>query len=140
MVCRLESALVIVVDSSALIAILRWEPEAEPFARAISAAEGSLLSAVSLLETSMVLAGRVDGDAAWLGLDALITRAAMVVVPHDAELAAAAREAFLRYGKGRHRAGLNLGDCASYALAKVRRLPLLFKGDDFSKTDLIAAL
>jgi ribonuclease VapC len=72
-------------------------------------------------------------------LDELIDRAAMQVVAQDAELAEAARSAFLRFGKGRHPAALNLGDCASYALAKARSLSLLFKGDDFSKTDLVAA-
>jgi ribonuclease VapC len=130
---------VIVVDSSALIAILRREPEADDFLRVIATADGCLLSSVSLLETSMVLAGR-NGDAtSWAELDALIARAGMQVVAQYAALAGAAREAFLRYGKGRHPAGLNLGDCASYALAKARDLPLLFKGEDFPKTDLAAA-
>ena len=63
----------------------------------------------------------------------------MQIIPHDAALATIAREAFLRFGKGRHRAALNFGDCASYALAKARDLPLLFKGGDFSETDLAAA-
>ncbi len=129
----------IVVDSSALIALLRREPEADGFLRVIAAAEGCLLSSVSLLETSMVLAGRGGDATAWAELDALITRAGMQVVAQDTTLAEAARGAFLRYGKGRHPAALNLGDCASYALAKVRGLPLLFKGEDFPKTDLIAA-
>lgn len=130
----------IAVDSSALIAILRREPEADSFLRVIAGADRCLLSAVSLLETSMVLAGRIGDAAAWAGLDALIARAAMQVVAQDAELAEEARGAFLRYGKGRHPAGLNLGDCASYALAKARSLPLLFKGNDFPKTDLMAAI
>ena len=129
----------IVVDSSALIAILRREPEADDFLRVIAEAQGCLLSSVSLLETSLVLAGRTGDATAWADLDALIARAAMQVAPHDAGLAEQGRGAFLRYGKGRHPAGLNLGDCASYALAKARNLPLLFKGDDFSKTDLLAA-
>ena len=129
----------IVVDSSALVAILRREPEADRFLRLIIGAAECLLSAVSLLEISMVLLGR-NGDAiAWEGLDALIARVPIEIVPHDAALAAAARTAFLRYGKGRHPAALNLGDCASYALARSRMLPLLFKGDDFAATDLIAA-
>jgi len=122
---------VIVVDSSALIAILRREPQADGFLRIIAAADGCLLSSVSLLEASMVLAGRSG--------DALVARAAMQVVAQDAALVEAARDAFLRYGKGRHPASLNLGDCASYAVAKARNLPLLFKGDDFAKTDLPAA-
>jgi ribonuclease VapC len=130
---------VIVVDSSALIAILRREPEADVFLYIIAVAEGCLLSAVSWLETSMVLAGRSGDAMSWTELDALIARAGIEVVAHDAELAEAARTAFLRYGRGRHPAALNLGDCASYALAKRHDLPLLFKGDDFSRTDLRAA-
>ena len=129
----------IVVDSSALIAILRREPEADSFLHAIVSADQCFLSSVSLLETSMVLAGRAGDATSWRDLDALIMRAGMQVVAQDVGLAEAAREAFLRYGKGRHPAALNLGDCASYALAKKRDLALLFKGKDFSKTDLISA-
>lgn len=129
----------IVIDSSALIAILRREPEADGFLRTIAQAEGCLLSSVSLLETSMVLAGRTGDATLWVELDALIARAGMEVVPQDLAQVAAAREAFLRYGKGRSPASLNLGDCAAYALAKSLGLPLLFKGTDFSKTDLIDA-
>ena len=129
----------IVVDSSALIAILRREPEADSFLEIIVEAEGCLLSSVSLLETSMVLAGRTGDLASWTELDALIARAGIQVVAQDAELAEAARAAFLRYGRGRHPAALNLGDCASYALAKHHDLPLLFKGADFSRTDLRTA-
>jgi ribonuclease VapC len=129
---------VIVVDSSALVAILRREPEADRFLQLIAEADGCLLSSVSLLETSIVLAGRTGDDASWAELDALIARATMQVVALDAGLAEEARGAFLRYGKGRHPAALNLGDCASYAVAKARGLPLLFKGDDFPRTDLLA--
>lgn len=129
----------IVIDSSALIAILRREPEADSFLQVIATADGCLLSSVSLLETSMVLAGRTGDAASWADLDALIARAGMQVLPQDEELAQEARGAFLRYGKGRHSAGLNLGDCASYAVAKARSLPLLFKGNDFPRTDLMAA-
>ncbi len=125
-------------DSSALVAILRREPEADRFLQAIAEAEGCLLSSVSLLETSMVLAGRTGDATAWVELDALIARAGMRVVAQDTELVGAARTAFLQYGKGRHSAALNLGDCASYALAKARSLPLLFKGNDFPRTDLTA--
>jgi len=131
---------VIVLDSSALVAILRREAEADAFLHVIADVERCFLSSVSLLETSMVLAGRGGGHAAWTELDALITTAGIQVVPQDAEQAQAARTAFLRYGKGRHPAALNLGDCASYALAKLRGLPLLFKGEDFPKTDLAAAV
>jgi ribonuclease VapC len=131
---------VIIVDSSALIAILRREPEADVLLRIIAEAENSLLSSVSLLETSMVLAGRSGDATSWAELDELITRAGIQIVAQDQELAEVARTAFLRFGKGRHPAGLNLGDCASYALAKHRSLPLLFKGNDFPRTDLQAAV
>lgn len=126
----------IVIDSSALIAILRREPEADAFLTIIVTARTRLMSSVSFLETSMVLAGRTGDAMRWADLDALIDRAAIEVVSQDADQAAQARRAFLTYGKGRHPARLNLGDCASYALAKTRDLPLLFKGDDFSLTDL----
>lgn len=129
----------IVVDSSALVAILRREPEADRFLQVIAEADGCLLSSVSLLETSMVLAGRTGNVASWAELDALLARAAMQVVSQDAGLVDEARNAFLRYGRGRHPAALNLGDCASYAVAKAHSLPLLFKGDDFPRTDLLAA-
>ena len=130
----------IVIDSSALIAILRREPEADSFLHIIAEVEGCLLSSVSLLETSMVLTGRTGTQALWVDLDSLILRAGVQVVAHNKELTEAARQGFLQYGKGRHPAGLNLGDCASYAFAKVRNLPLLFKGEDFPKTDLMAAV
>ncbi len=87
----------------------------------------------------MALAGRGGDTGSWAELDALIARAGIQVVAQDAGLAEKARDAFLRYGKGRHPAALNLGDCASYAVAKARGLPLLFKGNDFSGTDLPAA-
>ncbi len=130
----------IVVDSSALIAILRREPEADAFLEIIATADRCLLSAVSLLETSLVLAGRSGDASSWIELDALVAQAGIEVVPQDAALTATARVAFLRYGKGRHGAGLNLGDCAVYALASNRNLPLLFKGEDFAQTDLEAAI
>jgi ribonuclease VapC len=131
---------VIVADTSALIAILRREPEADDFIRIISVSGQCLVVSVSVMEASMVLAGRAGDDISWLGLDQLILRAGIEVVPQDRLLVDIARDAFLRYGKGRHPAGLNMGDCAAYALAKARGLPLLFKGDDFSQTDLIAAV
>lgn len=130
----------IVADTSAMIAVLRREAEADTFLRIIAGARGCLLSAVSYPEASLVLAGRTGEHIAWRGLDALIRRADMQVVAHDAGLANIAREAFLRYGKGRHPAALNFGDCAAYALAKGRDLPLLFKGGDFSNPDITAAV
>jgi ribonuclease VapC len=130
---------VIVIDTSALVAVLRREPEADAFLRIIADADRCLVSAVTCTEASLVLAGRTGNQTCWQGLDALLVRAGMEVVPHDADLAEIARNAFLRFGKGRHRAALNFGDCATYALAKARDLPLLFKGDDFTATDLVAA-
>jgi ribonuclease VapC len=131
---------VIVVDSSAIIAILRLEPEADAFLLAIVNADGIEMSTMSALEVSLVLAGANGEATVWAPFDELLERAGIVVVPFDQEQMRVAREAFLRYGKGRHPAGLNLGDCASYALAAARRAPLLFKGEDFSRTDLIAAV
>jgi ribonuclease VapC len=130
---------VIVADTSALIAILRDEPEAEAFLRIIVAADRCLIASVSLMEASMVLAGRTGDETSWEGLDQLIVRGGIEVVPQDRALANLARHAFLRFGKGRHPAALNMGDCASYALAKAHGLPLLFKGDDFNRTDLVSA-
>jgi ribonuclease VapC len=130
---------VIVLDSSAIIAILRNEPEADSFIDIIAETDGCLLSAVSLQEASMVLAGRRGAASSWTELDEFIAQPEIQVVAHDARLAMAAREAFLRYGKGRHPAGLNMGDCAAYALAQRRSLPLLFKGNDFPATDLMSA-
>ena len=87
----------------------------------------------------MVPAGRTGDARSWTELEALIARAGIEVVAQDVELAEAARTAFLHYGRGHHTAALNLGDCASHALAKHRNLPLLFKGDDFPRTDLRTA-
>jgi ribonuclease VapC len=131
---------VIVADTSALVAILRREPEADDFLRIIVRSGSCLVLSVSVMEASMVLAGRDGDDTSWLGLDQLIARAGIEVVAQDRLLAGIARDAFLRFGKGRHPAGLNMGDCAAYALAQSRGLPLLFKGNDFSKTDVVAAV
>jgi ribonuclease VapC len=90
-------------------------------------------------ETSTVLAGRSGCASEWSELDARIAKADIKIVPHDAALADIARQALLTYGKGRHPAALNMGDCASYALAKRRGARLLFKGQDFARTDLAAA-
>lgn len=130
----------IVVDSSAFIAVLKREPEADAFLHIIEHARECLVSAITHFETSIVLAGRAGDREAWLGLNALIRRAAMQIVPHDASLAEVVREGFLRFGKGRHPAALNFGDCAAYALAKTRDAPLLFKGHDFPLTDLASAV
>jgi ribonuclease VapC len=130
---------VIAIDTSAMIAIFRREAEAEPFARVIAAAERCFFSAVGLLEASMVMIGRGRPELVNL-LDALLQDLGIEIVPFDEGLARESRAAFIRFGKGRHAAGLNLGDCVSYALAQTRGLPLLYKGDDFAKTDVIGAL
>lgn len=129
----------IVVDTSAIVAILRNEPEKKCFVGAILAADFRFMSAVSLQEAGMVIAGRFGDKLALEPLEALLSRLDMEIVAHDAALARIAQEAFLQFGKGRHAARLNFGDCAAYALAKSNNLPLLFKGDDFASTDVIAA-
>ena len=113
----------IAVDASAIIAILQFEPEATAFLRCISDVDIACLSAVSLQEASMVVAGRMADAQAWQDLDALIMTYSMATVPYTQELALIAREAFRRFGKGRHPARLNCGDCASYALAKSLNIP-----------------
>ena len=130
----------IVIDSSALVAILRNEAGSLLFAEAIGAEDSVIVSTVNCFETSTVLAGRSLGETAWSHLDALLIRAKVAVIPFDAEQAALARAAFLKYGKGRHPAALNFGDCAAYALAKSKNVPLLYKGNDFAKTDIVSAL
>lgn len=124
-----------VIDSSALIAILFGEPDRERFKRAIDAAELRLVSAMTKLEASLVVIGRL-GPAGAAELDALLADIAATAVPFDDHQASIARDAFIRYGKGRHRAGLNFGDCAAYALAIAEAEPLLFKGTDFGATDV----
>ena len=125
----------IVLDTSAVVALLQGEDDAPQLARAIADSNGCILSAVSHLEAAMVLIGR-SGVGAVEDLDALIARAGIEVVPFDRRQSELARDAFLRFGKGRHPAALNFGDCAAYALAAGRGLPLLFKGNDFSQSDI----
>ena len=129
----------IAVDTSAIMAILFVEVDAEVFKRRLSE-EPSCLSAVSFQEASMVMVVRLGDPSAWRELDELIHDLNLQVIDHDRDLALAARAAFARFGKGRHPARLNFGDCASYALAKSRAIPLLFKGEDFAKTDIVPAL
>jgi ribonuclease VapC len=124
-----------VVDTSALVAILFSEPDAEMFANALEDASTRLMSAVTRVELSCVIEGR-KGEAGRLDLERLLAGVGCEIVsvtPRHADLAI---DAFRRFGKGRHRAGLNIGDCFSYALAAATDLPLLFKGDDFTHTDV----
>ena len=129
----------IVVDTSAIIAVLYRETEFNELVRLITEAESCSLSVVSYFEAAIVLIGRSTPEAA-KELDALLLQMQMEVVPFDYELATQARDAFVRFGKGRHPARLNFGDCVSYALAQARRLPLLYKGEDFAKTDVLSAV
>lgn len=124
-----------VIDTSALIAILQDEPERRSFNLAIESAETCLLSAVSFVETSLVIETRVGGDGI-RDLDLFVAKADIKIEPVDTDQAYVARQAYSQYGKGRHPAGLNFGDCFTYALAKLSGEPLLFKGNDFSRTDL----
>ena len=124
-----------VIDTSALVAILQDEPERHAFNLAIEAAEVRLLSSASLVEISLVIEARFGSDGI-RDLDLYLAKAGVRIEPVDADQAYIARQAFNNYGKGRHAAGLNFGDCFSYALAKFTGEPLLFKGNDFSKTDL----
>lgn len=127
-----------VVDSSALISILLGEPEAEPFAWALAQSAVNVMTAVTFLETAMVITSRI-GDEGERALRELMAWSDIDVVPVDWEMAQRALNGWLRFGRGRHPAGLNFGDCFSYALAIQRAEPLLFKGGDFLKTDITSA-
>lgn len=130
----------IVVDTSAIVAIALDEPEREAFSQVIQRANKALISTVSVVEARMVLHGR-RGQRAVVLLDDLL-RLPMYdkIAPGPSEVDAA-YAAFVAYGKGSgHSAALNFGDVFSYALAKVHGLPLLFKGDDFSQTDIASAI
>ncbi|HEY7218107.1 MAG TPA: type II toxin-antitoxin system VapC family toxin, partial [Candidatus Binatia bacterium] len=122
-----------------LIAILDREPDAARYAEAIAEADTPLISAATLLELHIVMLNRHGARAAQI-VERLILDAAFQIENFTAQHVELAREAYARYGKGRNTAGLDYGDCFSYALAKATGLPLLFKGRDFSKTDLVAVL
>ena len=129
-----------IIDTSALVAILRREPEAATLAEAFEKAEQCRLSAANYLEAAIVIDGRRDPVAS-RRLDDLLQEAEVVIEPVDAEQARLAREAYRDFGKGSaHPARLNFGDCFSYALARSRRESLLFKGEDFIHTDVASAL
>jgi ribonuclease VapC len=127
-----------VIDTSALVAILQGEPERRAFIEAIDGADSRRMSVATFVEISMVVETR-HGAEGLRDLDRFITRAGIELLPVDTEQGQMARVAFSRFGKGRHRAGLNYGDCFSYALAMVLGEPLLFKGDDFVHSDVLAA-
>ncbi len=124
-----------IVDTSAIIAILLGEPDADVLIETIAKAREVVMSAFSVLEAGIVIEAK-KGEAGGQELDLFLHRARVRVVPFDPDQAALARSAWRRFGKGRHPAGLNIGDCCSYALAKAFQAPLLFKGEDFAKTDI----
>lgn len=127
-----------VIDSSVLIAILLNEPEAESYRRRLADTQDIYISAVSIVESSMVIEYK-GGEKGAKKYDELLKIIAPTIIAFDEQQAKLARMAWQQYGKGRHPAKLNFGDCCSYALAKYMNQPLLFKGDDFSKTDLTQA-
>jgi ribonuclease VapC len=133
--CRAER---LVIDTSAVVALMSMEPEAARLAQAIEADPVRLLSVAALVESSIVLESRL-GEGAVRELDLLLARAGVQLEPVTAEQAELARLAWRRFGKGRHPAGLNYGDCFSYALSRCSGEPLLFKGQDFPQTDVVAA-
>jgi ribonuclease VapC len=124
-----------VIDTSALVAILYDEPDAEQFEIAIESDPTRLMSTASVLETSIVVEARF-GETGGRELDLLLHKARVEIVAVTIEQMEMARHAFRTYGKGRHPAGLNYGDCFAYALSKTSGEPLLFKGDDFNQTDV----
>ena len=124
-----------IVDKSALLAVLFAEPEAEDFARAIAGAEVSRMSAANLLEAGIVADGQADRRTG-RQLDALVANFRLRIAPVTEDQVRIARQAYLDFGRGNHPAGLNFGDCFAYALAKATGEPLLFKGDDFARTDI----
>ncbi|MGB3295106.1 MAG: type II toxin-antitoxin system VapC family toxin [Phormidesmis sp.] len=126
-----------VIDTSAVIAILQQEDEAQQFAELIAADRYRLMSAVSHLESAIVIGSRygVTGQAQ---LTALLRSHAISLVSFTPTQAESAKTAYFAYGKGHHPARMNMGDCCSYALAKITGEPLLYKGNDFSQTDILA--
>ena len=127
-----------IVDTSAVLAILFDEPDADRYARAIAAAPRCRMSVAGFLEVAIVLESRAGSEAAH-ELDRFLERAAIELAPVTADHAQTARRAWRRFGKGNHPAGLNFGDCLAYALAEATGEPLLFKGGDFARTDVEAA-
>ncbi len=125
-----------VIDTSAIVAIALDEPEAAEFETRIAGDTVRLISAATVLEAAMVIETRL-GEAAGRELDLWLLKAGVDIIPVDAEQLDAARRGWRRFGKGRHQAALNYGDCFAYALAKTRQEPLLFKGNDFGRTDIV---
>jgi len=129
----------VILDTSPLIAILAGEPDAELYIQAISRAPRCRISAGNFVEISIVVESQFAAEVL-RQCDALFRRVGIVIEPVTVEHAHLARQAFHDFGKGRHPAGLNFGDCFAYALAKHTGEPLLFKGNDFRQTDVVSAL
>ena len=127
-----------IIDTSALVAVLYGDPERAHFAGLIHDAESCSISVATFVELSMVIESQLGPDAS-RQVDTLFRRVGIEIEPVTLEQGLIARQAFIDYGKGRHTAGLNFGDCFSYALAKAKGEPLLFKGRDFSFTDVAVA-
>ena len=128
-----------IVDTSAIAAIFFGEPEAAQFTQLIYDADRCRISAANFVELSIVIEAQIGPDAG-RQCDAFFRRAGIAIEPVTVDQAHIARQAFLDFGKRRHPAGLNFGDCFAYALAKVMAEPLLFKGEDFRKTDVASVL
>jgi len=128
----------LVADTSVFVAILLNEPDADTYRNTLLSVEKVLISAATAVELHIVVTAKLGADGI-LNLDRLLSQPLFEIVPVDHQQMTAANLAFERYGKGRHPAKLNYGDLFSYALAKSKDLPLLFKGEDFSKTDIVAA-
>jgi len=129
----------VTLDSSAVVAMLLREEGHRRLAEAVGRAETVAIGAPTLLETDMVMVGRFEQRGAAL-VEEFLEEHGVVVLSFDGRHRVAATEAFARYGKGRHPAGLNYGDCMTYATARVAEHPLLFIGNDFAQTDIPAAL
>jgi ribonuclease VapC len=127
-----------ILDTSALAAIFFGEPERAAYTELIHDTDRCLISAANFVELFMVIEGQIGTEAVHQA-DLFFRRARIEIAPFTAEQAYIARQAFHDFGKGRHRAGLNLGDCFAYALAKITGEPLLFKGEDFKRTDVLSA-
>jgi ribonuclease VapC len=128
----------IAVDSSAIVAIMRSEADGPILTDVLDRTPKSFMSVISYVETNMVIVGRRP-DAASKEVDDLLQALHIDVVPVTLDQGNAALAAFMSYGKGRHRAALNIADCFAYGLAKSRDIPLLFRGDDFRQTDIVPA-
>jgi ribonuclease VapC len=128
-----------VIDTSAIVAVLMDEAEADIFSRILAGEMNLAISAVTFHEASIVMAEKKGSPNAARFVDEFVRELEIEIAVATIEAAHAAREAYFRFGRGYHRAGLNLDDCFVYALAKSRGAPLLFKGDDFSQTDVAPA-